>query len=39
VPLALSLERQILGSLSPAEQTQLLAILDKLEVAELALKV
>ena len=38
VPLALSLERQILGSLSPAEQTQLLAILDKLEAAELALK-
>jgi DNA-binding MarR family transcriptional regulator len=37
VPLALSLERQILGSLSPAEQTQLLAILDKLEAAELAL--
>jgi DNA-binding MarR family transcriptional regulator len=38
VPLALKLERQILGSLSPAEQTQLLAILDKLEAAELALK-
>jgi DNA-binding MarR family transcriptional regulator len=38
VPLALKLERQILGSLSPAEQTQLLAILGKLEAAELALK-
>lgn len=38
VPLALTLERKILGSLSPAEQTQLLAILDKLEAAELALK-
>lgn len=38
VPLALTLERQILASLAPAEQTQLLAILDKLEAAELALK-
>jgi DNA-binding MarR family transcriptional regulator len=38
VPLALKLERQILGSLSPAEQTQLLTILGKLEAAELALK-
>ena len=37
VPLALTLERQILASLAPAEQTQLLAILDKLEAAELAL--
>ena len=38
VPLALSLERRILASLEPSEQSQLLAILDKLEAAELALK-
>lgn len=38
VPLALALERKILASLEPAEQNQLLAILDKLEAAELALK-
>lgn len=38
VPLALTLEHQILASLEPTEQTQLLAILDKLEAAELALK-
>jgi DNA-binding MarR family transcriptional regulator len=38
VPLALTLERRILASLEPTEQTQLLAILDKLEAAELALK-
>jgi DNA-binding MarR family transcriptional regulator len=38
VPLALTLERRILASLTPTEQTQLLAILDKLEAAELALK-
>ena len=38
VPLALALERRILASLEPSEQSQLLAILDKLEAAELALK-
>jgi DNA-binding MarR family transcriptional regulator len=38
VPLALAYERRILASLEPAEQSQLLAILDKLEVAELAEK-
>ena len=37
VPLALNLERRILAALEPAEQSQLLAILDKLEAAELAL--
>jgi len=37
VPLALRLERKIMASLQPAEQRQLLAILDKLEAAELAL--
>ncbi len=37
VPLALALERRILSALEPAEQSQLLAILDKLEAAELAL--
>jgi len=37
VPLALRLERKIMASLQPAEQQQLLAILDKLEAAELAL--
>lgn len=38
VPLALAYERRILASLEPAEQSQLLAILDKLEAAELAEK-
>ena len=38
VPLALALEHRILASLAPSEQSQLLAILDKLEAAELALK-
>jgi DNA-binding MarR family transcriptional regulator len=37
VPLALALEHRILASLEPHEQSQLLAILDKLEAAELAL--
>lgn len=38
VPLALAYERRILASLEPSEQSQLLAILDKLEAAELAEK-
>ena len=38
VPLALAYEQKILASLEPSEQSQLLAILDKLEAAELALK-
>ena len=38
VPQALAYERRILASLEPAEQSQLLAILDKLEAAELAEK-
>jgi DNA-binding MarR family transcriptional regulator len=38
VPLALAYEQKILASLAPSEQSQLLAILDKLEAAELALK-
>ena len=37
VPLALKLEQKIMASLAPAEQRQLLAILDRLEAAELAL--
>jgi DNA-binding MarR family transcriptional regulator len=38
VPLALAFERKILSALPEQEQNQLLAILDKLEAAELALK-
>ena len=38
VPLALAYERQIMSALPAQEQNQLLAILDKLEAAELALK-
>ena len=38
VPLALGFERRILASLDASEQNQLLAILDKLEAAELALQ-
>ena len=38
VPLALAFERKILSTLPEQEQNQLLAILDKLEAAELALK-
>ena len=38
VPLALAYERSILSVLADGEQRQLLAILDKLEAAELALK-
>ncbi len=38
VPLALAYEHRILASLEPAEQSQLLVILDKLEAAELAEK-
>ena len=38
VPLALAYEQQILSALPAQEQNQLLAILDKLEAAELALK-
>jgi DNA-binding MarR family transcriptional regulator len=37
-PLAIAFEQRILSSLSHPEQTQLLAILDKLEAAELALQ-
>lgn len=39
VPLALAYEQKILSALPEQEQNQLLAILDKLEAAELALKV
>ena len=39
VPLALAYEQQILSALPVQEQNQLLAILDKLEAAELALKI
>ncbi len=38
VPLALAYERRILSHLKPKEQSHLLAILDKLEAAELAEK-
>ena len=38
VPLALAYERRILSHLEPKEQSHLLAILDKLEAAELAEK-
>jgi hypothetical protein len=38
VPLALAYERSILSVLADGEQRELLAILDKLEAAELALK-